>query len=112
MRIQPDPHLDMQIEIKSPGLNDKVEQALLQYHYPVEQAIDGYVKLFYDALNQDQSHFVHADEVLESWRIVDDLLCTGSNCRITTKPLPYSANSWGPKETSTIAKWDYPLKLK
>jgi glucose-6-phosphate 1-dehydrogenase len=111
MRLQPDPHLDMRIDIKSPGLNDNVEPAILQYHYPVEKAIDGYVKLFYDAINEDQSHFVHADEVLESWRIVDDLLCTEDYCPINTRPYPYKEGVWGP-EDKTITKWDYPLKLK
>lgn len=113
MRLQPDPHLDMRIDIKSPGFNDKVEPALLQYHYPVEKAVDGYEKLFYDAINEDQSHFVHADEVLESWRIVDDLLCTGEHCRIRTYPYLYHGGIWGPMhKTEMITKWDYPLKLK
>lgn len=113
MRLQPDPHLDMRIDIKSPGLNDNVESALLQYHYPVEKAIDGYVKLFYDAIHEDQSHFVHADEVLESWRIVDDLLCVGNHCRIRTAPYLYHGGLWGPiHKTQFITKWDYPLKLK
>jgi len=112
MRLQPDPHLDMRIDIKSPGLNDNVESALLQYHYPVEKAIDGYVKLFYDAIHEDQSHFVHADEVLESWRIVDDLLCTGDHCRIRTMPYLYHGGLWGPHhKTELVTKWDYPLKL-
>ena len=113
MRLQPDPHLDMRIDIKSPGLNDKVEPALLQYHYPVEKAVDGYEKLFYDAIHEDQSHFVHADEVLESWRIVDDLLCTGDKCRIRTAPFIYHQGLWGPMhKTQLITKWDYPLTLK
>lgn len=113
MRLQPDPHLDMRIDIKSPGFNDKVEPALLQYHYPVEKAVDGYEKLFYDAIHEDQSHFVHADEVLESWRIVDDLLCTGEKCRLRTQPYIYHGGLWGPMhKTEMITKWDYPLKLK
>jgi len=113
MRLQPDPHLDMQIDIKSPGLNDNVEPAILQYHYPIEKSVDGYEKLFNDAINQDQSHFVHADEVLESWRIVDDLLCTGDHCPIRTAPYLYDGGLWGPTyKTQFITKWDYPIKLK
>ena len=113
MRLQPDPHLDMRIDIKSPGLNDKVEPAILQYYYPTDKAVDGYEKLFYDAIHEDQSHFVHADEVLESWRIVDDLLCTGDSCRMNTIPYLYTPGVWGPvSKTDPITKWDYPLKLK
>ncbi len=113
MRLQPDPHLDMRIDIKAPGLEDKVEPATLQYHYPVEKAVDGYEKLLYDAINKDQSHFVHSDEVLESWRIVDDLLCTKEKCPVRTVPYLYHPGIWGPMhKTRFITNWDYPLKLK
>ena len=113
MRLQPDPHLDMRIDIKAPGLEDKVEPALLQFHYPTEKAVDGYEKLLYDAIEKDQSHFVHSEEVLESWRIVDDLLCKGDSCAIRTTPYIYHPGLWGPEyKTQFIAKWDYPLKLQ
>jgi len=113
MRLQPDPHLDMRIDIKAPGLEDKVESALLQFHYPTDKAVDGYEKLLYDAINKDQSHFVHSEEVLESWRIVNDLLCTGINCPIRTVPYVYFPGLWGPThKVERITKWDYPLKLK
>ena len=65
MRLQPDPHLDMRIDIKAPGLEDKVESGLLQFHYPTDKAVDGYERLLYDAISKDQSHFVHSDEVLD-----------------------------------------------
>ena len=107
MRFQPNPHLDIRIDMKSPGLDDKVQTATLTHPYP-EGAIDGYVKLFYDSLNGDQSHFVHAEEVLESWRIVDDLLCVGDKCPIRTAPYIYTGG-WGPQhKTDFITNWDYP----
>ena len=113
IRLQPDPHLDMRIDIKSPGLNDRVESAILQYHYPIEKSVDGYEKLLYDAIHKDQSHFVHSEEVLESWRIVDDLLCKGNSCPIRTVPYIYHSGLWGPgHKVDRITKWDYPLKLK
>ena len=108
MRLQPNPHLDIRMDMKSPGLNDNLELATLSYDYPQDRAIDGYEKLLYDAINGDQSHFVHADEVMESWRIVDDLLCTGDSCPIRTAPYVYKGG-WGPwHKTELITKWDYP----
>jgi glucose-6-phosphate 1-dehydrogenase len=109
MRLQPNPHLDICMDIKSPGLRDDLEFATLTHAYPEDRAIDGYEKLLYDAINKDQSHFVHADEVMESWRIVDDLLCEGDQCQIRTAPYVYKPGSWGPMhKTTQITHWDYP----
>ena len=108
MRLQPNPHLDISMDIKSPGLNDDLEIATLTHAYPQDRAIDGYEKLLYDAINGDQSHFVHSDEVMESWRIVDDLLCTGDSCPIRTVPYVYRGG-WGPEhKAQLITNWDYP----
>ena len=108
IRLQPSPHLDIRMDIKSPGLNDDLELATLTHEYPQDRAIDGYEKLLYDAINGDQSHFVHADEVMESWRIVDDLLCTGEKCKIRTVPYIY-VGGWGPQhKVDRITDWDYP----
>jgi glucose-6-phosphate 1-dehydrogenase len=108
MRLQPNPHLDISMDIKSPGLADDLELATLTHAYPQDRAIDGYEKLLYDAINGDQSHFVHAEEVMESWRIVDDLLCTGDSCPVRTVPYIYPGG-WGPQhKTERITDWDYP----
>ena len=109
MRLQPHAHLDIQIDVKSPGLGDSVELATLTHRYPDWLGVDGYEKLLYDAINNDQSHFVHSEEVLESWRIVDDLLCTGDTCPIRTAPYIHKEGHWGPvHKTELITDWDYP----
>ena len=109
MRLQPHAHLDVQIDVKSPGLEEKVELATLTHRYPDWLGVDGYEKLLFDAINADQSHFVHSEEVLESWRIVNDLLCVGDKCPIRTAPYIYFENTWGPDyKTSQITQWDYP----
>jgi glucose-6-phosphate 1-dehydrogenase len=109
IRLQPHAHLDIQIDVKSPGLGDSVELATLTHRYPDWLGVDGYEKLLHDAINDDQSHFVHSEEVLESWRIVDDLLCTGESCPIRTVPYIYPSGNWGPHhKVDRITKWDYP----
>ena len=109
IRLQPCAHLDIRIDMKSPGLNDNIEPATLTHRYPDWLGVDGYEKLFFDAINGDQSHFVHSEEVLESWRIVDDLICTGDNCRVRTAPYLYHDGQWGPThKTQFITDWDYP----
>ena len=109
IRLQPNPHLDIRMDIKSPGLDDNLELATLTHDYPQDRAVDGYEKLLFDAISCDQSHFVHADEVMESWRIVDDLLCTGEKCKIRTAPYIYTGGGWGPQhKIDRITDWDYP----
>ena len=108
IRLQPHAHLDIQIDVKSPGLGDSVELATLTHRYPDWLGVDGYEKLLHDAIEGDQSHFVHSEEVTESWRIVDDLLCTGDKCPIRTAPYIYTGG-WGPQhKTDFITNWDYP----
>ena len=51
----PNPHLDIRMDMKTPGLTNLVEHATLTYDYPQERAIDGYEKLLYDAIEGDQS---------------------------------------------------------
>ena len=34
MRLQPDPHLDIRIDMKQPGLETEVELVSLQHRYP------------------------------------------------------------------------------
>ena len=109
IRLQPHAHLDIRIDVKSPGLGDSVEPATLTHRYPDWLGVDGYEKLLYDAIEGDQSHFVHSEEVLESWRIVDDLLCVGTSCPIRTTPYVYMPGSWGPMhKVNQITDWDYP----
>jgi len=109
MRLQPHPHFDIRIDMKAPGFKNDVETATLTHRYPDWLGVDGYEKLLFDALHNDQSHFVHSEEVLESWRIVDDLLCVGDKCPIRTAPYIYKEGQWGPvHKTNIITNWDYP----
>ena len=95
MRLQPHPHFDIRIDMKAPGFKNDVETATLTHRYPDWLGVDGYEKLLYDAIEGNQSNFVHSEEVLESWRIVDDLLCTGDKCRVRTAPYLYLKEDLG-----------------
>ena len=70
MRLQPHATFDIQIDVKSPGMSEEVE--LSNTHPPLSRLVGGrrIRKLLYDAINADQSHFVHSEEVIESWRII------------------------------------------
>ena len=50
MRL-PNPHLDIRMDIKSPGLtNNDLEEATLTHAYPQDRSVDGYEKLLHDAI--------------------------------------------------------------
>ena len=81
----------------------------MTHRYPDWLGVDGYEKLLHDAINGDQSHFVHSEEVIESWRIVGDLLCEGDQCPIRTAPYIHPEGGWGPThKVEQITDWDYP----
>ena len=108
-RIYPDPFLAISVDIKQPGISEKVEKATLSHTYRSSSTGSGYVKLLNDAINKKQAYFVHAEEVLESWRIVDDLLCTGYKCPIRTTPYIYHPGSWGPYHIlDRVTNWEFP----
>ena len=52
MRLQPHAHLDIQIDVKSPGMSEEVELAPLTHRYPDWLGVDGYEKLLYDTLRR------------------------------------------------------------
>ena len=94
------------MDIKSPGLSDDVEEATLTHSYPQDRAIDGYEKL-YDALNGDQSHFVHADEVMNLGVL---LMIYVWVINVDSHSTYIYTGGWGPthKMHHLGINWDYP----
>ena len=102
-------HLDIQIDVKSPGMSEEVELATPPIVIQIGWGLTVTRSYFMMALYADQSHFVHSEEVLESWRIVSDLLCVGDKCPIRTAPYIHKEGLWGPvHKVNQITKWDYP----
>ena len=54
MRLQPHAHLDIMMDIKTPGMSEGVEPATLTHRYPDWLGVDGYEKLLNDAIRGDQ----------------------------------------------------------
>ena len=57
MRLQPHAHLDIMMDIKTPGMSEGVEPATLTHRYPDWLGVDGYEKLLNDAIRGDQASF-------------------------------------------------------
>lgn len=98
--LQPDEGFTFHLGIKGPGSPPKLEQIPLRFsydsHFP-NQIPDAYQTLLLDVILGDQTLFVHADEVEESWSLYAPLL---------QNPPPvcdYRAGTWGPREAEALA---------
>jgi len=96
--LQPDEGFALYFDLKTPG----EPLALRNYplHFSYEEAFGplpgAYETLLLDVLQGDQTLFVHAEEVEESWRLYAPLL---------EHELPvhgYAAGSWGPEEANRL----------
>ncbi|OIO75427.1 MAG: glucose-6-phosphate dehydrogenase [Gallionellaceae bacterium CG1_02_56_997] len=97
--IQPDDCLQMEMQVKAPGLDLQTRTISLDatYHNEGDQEFDAYESLLLDVIMGDHSLFLRIDEVEAAWRVVDPVLKVWSMERefINT----YQAGSWGPRGT-------------
>ncbi len=100
--IQPNEGFAFSFEVKAPGEPLRIRHVPLDFQYAdaFEELPAAYETLLVDVLQGEQTLFVHADEVEESWRlysrIVDD----------PPAPAPYAAGTWGPPEADELLARD------
>jgi glucose-6-phosphate 1-dehydrogenase len=97
--VQPDEGFELAIEVKRPGHAIRVATERLHFRYAEAfgPLADAYQTLILDVFRGDQTLFVRADEVEESWRIYDRIL------RHPPKVHLYPAGTWGPKAAEALA---------
>lgn len=97
-RIQPNEGIELSLRVKKPGFNNKIEKAEMDFSYARsfngEQQPDAYEKVILDSLNSDHTLFASADEIIQSWRIIDKVLSMWS--KDSTSLNIYAKNSTGP----------------
>ena len=64
MRLQPHIHLDIQIDVKSPGMGENVDLAHSLIDIQIGWVLMVMRNFCLTKLNGDQSHFVHSEEVV------------------------------------------------
>lgn len=91
--LQPDEGISLDLVVKVPGFEDKMQHTNLDFSYknvfPAGGAHpDAYERVIIDAINADQSLFASSQELLSSWHIVDPVLeaWATSNESIQTYP--------------------------
>eukprot|EP01134_Creolimax_fragrantissima_P006738 CFRG6738T1 len=105
IRLQPDEAVYMKLNIKSPGLTSKPQQAELDVTYKdrfVEERLpDAYERLILDAIRGEQGHFVRSDELAEAWRIFTPLLHDIDAGNVPSDEYPYGSR--GPPKGDELA---------
>jgi len=101
LRIQPGEGIRLQFETKIPGAGMKTHPVDMAFDYADqfgERALaDAYERLLLDALLGDTALFIRADEIEESWRLLDPFLDHPSH------PVhSYPQGRWGPQEASAL----------
>ena len=99
LTLQPDEGFSLHIGVKKPGSPSEVQQIPLSFKYKdiFDAMPEAYQTLVLDVLKGDQTLFVHADEVLEAWKLYDPLL----HWKRTV--YPYAAGAPGPAEANGLA---------
>ena len=92
-RLQPEGGVVMRLNAKKPGLTTDNEEMVMRapYEHDVEEVADAYEILMHDVLTGDGTLFSRADEVEESWAIIEPILTSWED-RISIKG--YRAGTW------------------
>jgi len=97
--LQPDEEFELHVEIKIPGEPLQLRRVPLHFRYRdvFQNLPDGYQTLIQDVLVGDQTLFVHADEIEESWRILTPAIDA------PRPPEIYRSGTWGPQSADALA---------
>jgi len=108
MRIQPNEAMWLRVNAKTPGLSSirnlvGTELDLsYQQRFDLANALPGaYTRLILDVLKGQHALFVRADELMEAWRVVNEVITAVS--KGTLKTQPYVRGSRGPKAADEIS---------
>jgi glucose-6-phosphate 1-dehydrogenase len=77
LRIQPREGIELDLWVKQPGYERKLEKKILSFSYEqdfADRLPNAYEQILVDAIRGSHSLFASSDEVLESWRILQPVL--------------------------------------
>lgn len=78
-RIYPKEGIHLELRVKQPGFDDKLEQAVMDFSYQTQDTRknshpDAYERVLVDAVRGDRTLFASSTEVLSSWRILQPII--------------------------------------
>ena len=105
IRVQPDEGVVVKFGSKVPGTTMEVRNIAMDFQYGeafTEVSPEAYERLVLDVLIGDSTLFPHADEVEQSWRVIDPLEHAWSGAQ----PELYRAGEWGPRGADDLLARD------
>jgi glucose-6-phosphate 1-dehydrogenase len=106
LQIQPEEGISLQFEVKRPGPLMELAPVRMNFRYSdwfKQEPNVGYETLVYDVMIGDQTLFQRADQVDETWRIVQPVLDHWANTRPTDFP-NYASGSDGPAAADDLLR--------
>ncbi|MFM9912049.1 MAG: glucose-6-phosphate dehydrogenase [Methylophilaceae bacterium] len=102
LELQPNDSMQMELQVKTPGLGMGTRQAKLNapYRQGNEAPMESYEALILDVIGGDKTLFIRFDEVEWAWRVVDPIVKSWSQERDFIHTYP--AGSWGAEESSRL----------
>jgi glucose-6-phosphate 1-dehydrogenase len=101
IRVQPDEGVTLKFGSKVPGTTMEVRDITMDFQYGeafTESSPEAYERLVLDVLVGDRTLFPQAEEVEQSWRVIDPLEVAWAG----TTPATYRAGEWGPREADQM----------
>lgn len=99
-RIYPNDGVHLELNVKRPGFDDQLEQAVMDFRYKQDEAkgsmqTDAYERVLLDAVRGDRTLFATSEQVLASWRILEPVIQTWKNS--SDGLATYESGSTGPE---------------
>ncbi len=96
INIAPDEGISLRFEAKVPGHSFHIKSVKADFDFKTyfdSETPESYGPLLLDALRGDQTNFMHRDEVLGTWRIVEPFI---KSPQLRRRAQDYKPGTWGP----------------
>ena len=105
IKLQPDEGFSLHVNVKRPEEPFHLQEIPLRFDYDQEfgEIPGAYETLLLDIMQGNQTLFVHADEVEESWKVVAPILDNPPETEL------YRAGTWGPKSAARLSIREHDL---